>query len=105
MSTDAVRQFLDRVSEDAELEDALFAEIRDKGDQTDAIVAFAVGRGHDFTVVELAEVLDELQDTEELTAEQLDAVAGGLSPQPEPPDRRRIGRSIRMRVPGLKTRP
>jgi len=100
MSRRAVLELLEMVSGDPEMEGALQAAVEGRSDLTAAIVEFAGERGHTFGTEELIDVLEQARRAQgELSMDDLDAVAGGLGPQPEPPDRQRTTRSLAFRVP------
>jgi predicted ribosomally synthesized peptide with nif11-like leader len=101
MSKDAVIRLLEMVSQDEELERSLQAAVEERGDLTAAIVEFAGEHGHSFAAEELIDVLEKAREAQgELSLDELEQVAGGLGPQPEPPDRQRDNRrGLSVRVP------
>jgi hypothetical protein len=93
-------QLLTKVSQDDALEQALRAAVEQTADVTTAVVEFASQHGLEFSAEELVDVLEQARRANgELSLEDMESVAGGLGPQPEPPDRQRDLRGMFVRVP------
>ena len=85
MSTQAVNQFLQKVSEDPQLQEELAKILESENNEREAATDLAAKHGYQFTPDELwAEIQNrqsEFQATQEageLNEEELEAVAGGL---------------------------
>ena len=99
MSTESAVRFIEQVGNDVALEQELRRAVADPEDHA-SIVSFAAGHGHSFTTAELGEVLDLCRrGRDELSQTDLESVAGGLGPQPEPPDMPLRGRIPRLTGP------
>ncbi len=84
MSIEAVNQFLTKVSEDQELQAELATAMEAENDRT-AATELAAKHGYNFTSEELASEIENRQsefqskhEVNELSEEELEAVAGGL---------------------------
>ena len=100
MSREAVIRLFEMVSENEGLERSLQAAVDERGDLTAAIVEFAGEHDLSFEAEELIDMLEQARAAQgELSVAELEEVAGGLGPQPEPPDRQRITRDTRIMVP------
>lgn len=92
MSSEAVNQFLQKVSEDNELQQELAQTLQAEGGRTEATSALAAKYGYDFTPEELLVAIEQresefqqLQEAGELNEDELEAVAGGqILPFPIP---------------------
>ena len=82
MSREAAAAFLATLAANANLRAELDAHIHGAADKVDAFVAFAVRKGHQFAAADLAAALAAQA---EMSEEQLDRIAGGFNPQPDPP--------------------
>jgi predicted ribosomally synthesized peptide with nif11-like leader len=84
MSTEAVNEFLQKVTEDPQLQEELAKALEAENDRQ-AVTDLAVKHGYQFTPEELwAEIqnrqseFEQKQDAGELNEEELEAVAGGV---------------------------
>ena len=84
MSTQAVNQFLQKVTEDSQLQQEL-AKALEGENNSQSVIDLAVKHGYQFTADEFwAEIqnrqseFQQKQDAEELNEEELEAVAGGF---------------------------
>ena len=82
MSQEAAAAFLATLAANANLRSELDAQIHSAADKVDAFVAFAARKGHQFAPADLAAALAAQA---EMSEEQLDRIAGGFNPQPDPP--------------------
>ena len=101
MSTQAVNQFLQKFTEDPQLQEELAKALEAENDRQ-AATDLAVKHGYQFTPDELwAEIqhrqseFGQSQDAEELNDEELEAVAGGLLG-------RFIPQTLSVAIPGRK---
>jgi len=81
MSTKSVKEFLDRIAQDESIRDELIDAVKSRDDKDAAAAEVAAKHGFDFEAAELKRILDAAQDNsvQELTEEELDAVAAGLT--------------------------
>jgi len=82
MSREAAVAFLATVAADANLRNELDACLEGATDEVGAFIELAAQKGHSFAPADLAEALRPEGYVDE---EELDRVAGGLNPQPDPP--------------------
>jgi predicted ribosomally synthesized peptide with nif11-like leader len=82
MSREAAVAFLATIAANANLRSELDAHLHGARDQVDAFVEFAARKGHQFAPADLAAALAAQA---EMSEEQLDRIAGGFNPQPDPP--------------------
>ena len=84
-------QFLEKLNQDASLQSELEAALAAAEDKTGAVVAFAASKGfavdRDGFDAARAALAGATQGSGALDDSQLDEVAGGFSPKPEPPGR------------------
>ena len=90
MSVDATTLgFLEKLNTDAEMQADLGATLQGAEDRTATIVSWAISRGYSIDREGLDEALKVLaaaiRNTDQLDDSELEAVAGGFNPQPEPP--------------------
>jgi len=80
MSAEAVKEFFDRMAQDEALRDEVIAAVKQADDRNSVTSEIAAKHGFQFTAEELAKILDATQgaDKDELTPEELEAVAAGL---------------------------
>ena len=81
MSTKSVKEFLDKIAQDESLRDELTNTVKGSDDKDAAAAAVAARHGFEFDADELKRILDAAQGAPnaELTEEELDAVAAGLT--------------------------
>ena len=73
MSQKSLEEFLEKVGSDDELRGSIESQLDNDGNiSVDALIAFGADNGCDFTV-------DDLEGAAELSDEELDGVAGGIS--------------------------
>jgi len=86
MSAGSARKFLDRIANDAQFRENVVKTMDQKTNNAAAIMALAAHAGYTFTASEISEVLTVFApDKTEMSEVELQAVAGGFNPQPEPP--------------------
>ncbi len=80
MSAEAVKEFFDRMAQDDALRDEVVAAVKQADDRNLVTSEIAAKHGFEFSSEELAKILDATQsgDQDELTPEELEAVAAGL---------------------------
>ena len=83
MSAEAVAQFLERVNQDSALQEELTQAINASQPGADRVAASEIGAkyGYSFTADEIGEAMEAVeqqQSGEELSEEELEAVAGGF---------------------------
>lgn len=85
MSNQAAADFLAKLVHDEALRDRVRAAEKDRSEKAPVLVEVAAGVGHDFTALELHEVLCALHQHKigELTEEELVDVAAGLVDLPD----------------------
>jgi predicted ribosomally synthesized peptide with nif11-like leader len=81
MSTQDVKEFLDKINRDEALRDELTSVVKARDDKEAAAAEVAARHGFEFGAEELKRILDAAQGapSAELTEEELDAVAAGLA--------------------------
>lgn len=86
MSTEAVNQFLQKVSQDAQLQEELAAALQSEN-RLDAVTQLAASNGYEFAPEEIKQEFENQesefaarQQAGELSDEELEAVAGGATP-------------------------
>ena len=81
MSTKSVKKFLDTIAQDDALRDELTRAVAARDDKTTAAAEVAARHGFNFEGEELKRIIDAAQGTStaDLTEEELDAVAAGLT--------------------------
>lgn len=83
MATASVQEFLDQVGKDQALQGELMKALESDNDR-EAVTALATSKGYEFSSEELWEEVQkrqsELQANGELSEEELEAVAGGITP-------------------------
>lgn len=81
MSAKSVKEFLDKIAQDEALRDELTNAVKGRDDRESAAAEVAAMHGFEFDAEELKRILDVAQGApaNELTEEELDAVAAGLT--------------------------
>jgi len=81
MSTRSIKDFLDKIAQDESLRNELTSAVKARDDKEVAAAEVAAKHGFEVDVSELKRILDAAQTgaKEELTEEELDAVAAGRS--------------------------
>jgi len=85
MSAGSAKDFLNKIANDDQFRRAVVTAMQQKPNETAAITALAAGAGYTFTANEISEVLKGFTKGEEMSEVELQTVAGGFNPQPEPP--------------------
>ena len=103
MSQDTVEKFIEAVNESSDLQ-AKCKGALDGADDPAAFVAVAKESGFDFTESDAASFFSDVLGADqpaELSAEELESVAGGAGAKDMPAPTSRLGRTVRM-FQGLK---
>ena len=82
-------EFLEKLNEDVSLQSELASVLEGAQDKTGAVVSFAASKGiqvdRDGFDAARATIAGALEGSEALGEAELESVAGGFNPQPEPP--------------------